>query len=161
MSQLRYFVDYDRAKKKSEELNIVIVPQEPNIKNGGLFGDVGIDLFAAYDCIVYPHTMWVVDTFVGFLYEVGTFGLLWPRGGDTFLIGSGVMDTGYTGTTKVKIINPYENLMLFSIGDSVGQLVITRRAYEETPSLFKIEHDSIDRITERGKDGRITNQFSL
>lgn len=160
MSEIKFFVDYDKAEAKEKEWGIDIVPAIPVIKNAGEYGDSGIDLWTSYDFIVAPRSMKVVDTFIGFVFEAGCTGLVWPRSGDDFLVGAGVIDPGYRGTIKVKIINPYDKEMVFSIGDSVGQLVLVNRFYKSTPSIVVVDKMSIDK-TDRGEDGRIVNQFNL
>jgi dUTPase len=161
MSKIFYYVDTEKAKQKSEELGIEIQPLPPFIKHAGLYGDAGMDLFAAHDFTVEPHSMSVANSFVGVLFDPGVAGLLFPRGGDNFLLGAGVIDTGYTGTIRSKIINPYNEPMEFHIGDSIGQVVFFTKASVESYDLHEIETSQIDIVTERGPSGRITNQFSL
>jgi deoxycytidine triphosphate deaminase len=118
-------------------------------------------LFAANEFVVPPHSAYIADSFVGFVMDVGIAGLVWPRGGDLFLVGAGVIDTGYVGTIKVKIINPYSEPMHFTSGSSIGQLVLFKKAFVQPPELVLIEKDEVTSISGRGDDGRINAQFAL
>jgi dUTPase len=162
---INYYVDREKADQKSKELKIEITPKQPVIKNVGLFSDAGADIFAAYEFIVPPHDYLVVDSFVGFIMPSGVAALVWPRGGDSFLVGSGVIDTGYTGTIKVKIVNPYKKALVFSAGDSIGQVVFFLKGIHSSPELQEISKVSIESFSafayERGEDGRINYDKSL
>jgi dUTP pyrophosphatase len=163
MSVLQYYIDEEKIAEKSANWGITITGMKPSIKNtGGPYSDVGIDLFAPYAFTIDPWSFKIVDSFVGFVYDIGTWGELRPRSGDNFLIGAGVIDTGYTGTTKVKIINPYKEAMVFNVGDSIGQLIVCVRAYVEAPTLHLGDVKFIKSIvTERGASGRINTQFNI
>lgn len=164
-NKIIYYVDKEKAKQKSNETGKRIEPRHPVIKNVGLFSDAGIDLFAAHDFVIPPHDYVVVDSFVGVFMPSGVAGLLWPRGGDEFLLGSGVVDTGYTGTIKAKIINPYNKEMRFGIGDSIGQLVLFVKGVHSSPELQEVDRDtglqSKQKEQVRGDDGRINNSKKL
>ena len=159
MQKFRFYVDSQKAAEKVPGS----IPVKPVIKNPtGMFGDVGVDLFAAYDFIVEPHSMYITDTFIGFLFDVNTAGQIWPRSGDNFLVGAGIIDTGYVGTVKVKIINYTNYVMEFKQGDSVGQMVLFTRAYIEGPELKEVDKEAAGMLkTDRGENGRINTQFNL
>jgi dUTPase len=164
-NEIVYYVDYEKAQDKQEAKGIKIEPAHPVIKNDGMFSDAGIDLFAAHDFSVEPHSFTVVDTFVGVIMPAGVAGLLWPRGGDIFILGSGVIDTGYTGTIKVKIVNPYNTVMNFTLGSSIGQLVFFNKGIHSMPELREVTKVYSEQynlyMEKRGDDGRINNAEQL
>src|SRR5690606_2122207 len=96
---------------------IDIEPIPPVIKSsaGSLFGDAGIDLFSPINITIPPLGFQIVDSFVGFAFEPGVGGLLFPRSSDWFLLGAGVIDTGYTGTIKAKIFNPMPEELVIKV----------------------------------------------
>jgi dUTP pyrophosphatase len=164
-NKILFAIDYEKASLKEKELGVKIIPCLPQIKNTGLYADAGIDLFAAYPFTVPPHDFRVVDSFVVLLMPVGVAGFIWPRGGDLFLVGSGVIDTGYTGTIKVRIVNPYSTEMRWSYGDSIGQVVLFRKGVLSFPALEEVDKvralQLVQEISDeqgRGDDGRI-NQY--
>lgn len=163
MRALRYYIDDAKAEEFAKENNIIVRPKIPNIKNpDGIYSDVGIDIFAAYETTVAPWSYKVIKTFVGFLYEPGTWAEIRPRGGDIFLIGSGILDTGYVGTTSVRIVNPYSEPIHFDIGSSLGQIIIGVRAYVEGIDLKIVSADFAKSLkTDRGESGRINDKFNL
>lgn len=162
MTDLRFFIDTEKVEeKKAAWMKPDIFPCMPVIKTGGLLGDAGIDFAAAYSFVVLPQSFFIAETFVGVVLPVGVAGLLYPRSGDDFVLGAGVIDTGYLGTVKFKIVNPYGHTMVFNVGDSVGQMVLFKKAFVETPNLLRIEKSEIGITSERGESGRIVNQFDL
>jgi dUTPase len=161
MSKVVFYIDTEKVKSDTIEKGWIITPHNPVVKTTGLFGDAGIDLFAAYDFVIPPHSYKIVNSYIGVLFDAGVAGLLFPRGGDLFLLGSGVIDTGYTGSIRSKIINPYAEEMIFKAGDSIGQLVLFTKASVDGYTLNEIDQNQVNIVTERGKDGRIVNQFTL
>lgn len=115
----------------------------PRIKTSGFGGDVGIDLFCVEPYVIGPHNYHVFDTFVVFYFQPWQYGLIRPRGGDNFAVLSGVVDPSYTGTVKVKILNPYVNPMSFQPGDSIGQLVPTMVGCHSGINLSEENHDEV------------------
>lgn len=158
MRKIRFYLRTDKSIEYANEKGVTCVVQIPRIKTSGEYGDSGIDLSAAYEFTVPPHSCYVVDSFVEFELNPGETGQIWPRGGDMFLIGAGIIDCGYTNTIKVKIVNYTSHPMNFKIGDSIGQLVITRK-----PDVkLKLEQsDTPIRLLREGDrgDGRIDKQI--
>lgn len=160
MTKIAYYIDFEKVEQKQasgEYGTISITP--PAIKNSGVFSDAGIDLFAQYDFTVTAGSMRIVETFTGIYMPLGVAGLIWPRGGDNFLVGAGVIDTGYTGTIKVKIINPYAEDMSFKAGDSVGQLVMFVKGVTSDPELHEVPKGSAHSEAARQESGRIVDQW--
>lgn len=124
----------------------------PRIKNNGEYPDAGIDLFSCQFAEVAPGSMTVISSGLSFKFHPFTFGLIFPRGGDSFLTGSGVIDSGYRGIVKVRVYNPESEPMLFTPGSSIGQMVLIHNA----PLRIDLrETEDTDEATERGDTGRI------
>lgn len=152
--KVKYYVDYEKAEGDGlEDYGDIehFVPLPPLVHHAN---DAGIDLFAPSKTIVYPHSMLVVDTFVVFEMPVNSVGMIWPRGGDTHLVGSGVIDCGYRGTIKVRIINPFSTPLYFPEGASLGQLVILSKMGMDGLEVIE-SNGPISKNTERGDGGRI------
>jgi len=156
-------VNYSKAEEKAKEWGIDVEPVHPVIKSsvGGLYGDAGIDLFVGYRIVIPSQTVVMVESFVGFAFEPGVGGFLFPRSSDWFLLGAGVIDTGYTGTIKAKMYNPLKVDLILDHGDSMGQLVLFQKAFVDTPDLIEVTKEQINVMSERGDTGGIVSQFNL
>lgn len=88
------------------------------------FGDLGIDLFSSEDVVIPPLTMKTVHSGVAFQFPEGYGALLRPRGKDSFLIGSGVIDCYYRDEILVRIFNTNSEPLIIKVGDSIGQMVL-------------------------------------
>lgn len=158
----------DSKKNKADRGSAANSLKDPSIKTvNGELTDAGIDLFAQYDFYVKPGEVVVADTYTIFELPRGTFGLIFPRGGDTFIVGSGVIDPGYRGTVKVRIANTTKDSMFFGYGSSIGQMIllpnwfmVTMVDKAEEPELVKVTEKEINKETERGEDGRINKKES-
>ena len=155
MVVVNYYLDQKKAYDKSWELgrhgNNMLKPVPPRMEN---LTDAGIDLFSPLHFNLPAHETVVVDTFVVFEMPFGSVGLIWPRGGDRHLIGAGVIDEGYRGTVKVRVINPYATPLVFMQGGSLGQMVILPRI--GVGLSLKLARTLISPDdTERGDSGRI------
>lgn len=136
----------------------------PITKNIGKRGDAGIDLYAPYKFVCQAGNYVVVNTFLKFYFPDHLYGRILPRGGDKFLVGSGVIDTSYSGDLailKVRIVNPYSFDIAFEQYDSIGQLVPVLRTSVYGHTLLQITNDELLRLphSERGGDGRINQQL--
>lgn len=156
---IRYMVDINEIKRKNErieeeQIDSVASSIKPIIKNTGLYTDGGIDLFSCERKEVYPGKMETISTGLRFELPPNTVGLIFPRGGDIFLTGSGVIDSGYRGIVKVRVYNWTDDLMVFEPGSSIGQMVMV------WSSLGGVNLDEVEEVetdTERGESGRINN----
>lgn len=91
-----------------------------------------------------------IDTGVHIQIPYGFFGDMRSKSGLLFLkniITDGTIDSGYTGSIKVKIINLGIRPYVFKAGDKIAQLVISRC---ELPEIFEV--DEFEQ-TERGDNG--------
>lgn len=157
MSVLRYYFNEDKIEKFQEKYKRTVVRIDPRIKTEAQeFSDAGIDLFAPYDFVVDPFGIQVVDTFIVFDIPGSTVGLIRPRGGDDFLVGSGVVDAGYRGTVKVKIFNHSSLSMYFNAGDSIGQIIFVPLYFQKGVHLVESDNQGFEvGSTARQDAGRI------
>lgn len=112
--------------------------------------DAGLDLFAREDATVPAHGSAIFDTGVHVALPVKTVGLIKSKSGlnvNHDLAGEGVIDTGYTGSIKVKLYNHGNNDYFIRCGDKISQLVILPI---ELPYLYAV--DELEE-TERGNNG--------
>lgn len=118
--------------------------------------DAGYDLKTPYDMILPPTTTmhgtgWiVVDTGVHMEIPKGFCGLLVSKSGlnvKNHITGTGLVDSGYTGSIRVKLYNHTDEEHKFERGDKLIQIVILP---VHTPRLELAEE--IDE-TERGENG--------
>lgn len=112
--------------------------------------DAGLDLFAREDFVVPAHGSAVHDTGVHLDIPVGYAGILESKSGLNVkhgIVGTGTIDTGYTGSIVVKLYNHSQYDYSFKRGEKIIQLVLKRIA---TPTLNIVE--SLE-TTERGNGG--------
>ena len=113
--------------------------------------DAGYDLYAPRDVYVLGQMRTTVDTGVCFEIPKGYYGAIKPKSGLLFKedinVGEGVVDCGYTGSVRVRILNlgcsPYQ----FKKGEKIAQIVFSpclTPVLEETAELGE---------TERGNGG--------
>ena len=112
--------------------------------------DAGLDLFSPIDFYLYAGASYAVDTGVHIQIPEGYFGDIRSKSGLLFrndIITDGTIDSGYTGSIKVKLINLGRKSYHFKAGDKIAQMVITAC---ELPELFLV--DELEK-TERGEGG--------
>lgn len=112
--------------------------------------DAGYDLRTPTDFFLCDHSSVVIDTGVHVQIPEGYVGFLKSKSGLNTLYditGEGVIDSGYTGSIKVKLYNNGVGGYTFRRGDKVIQLVLLPIF---TPDLEEVK--TLD-VTERGADG--------
>lgn len=115
--------------------------------------DGGFDLYAPADCVVYNVLGTIVDTGVHIEIPAGYVGLIKSRSGLNIkqnVICEGVIDSGYTGSIKVKLRHMTDlqhEWVCIHRGDRIAQLVIVPCFSEELEVVDKLED------TERGDNG--------
>ena len=112
--------------------------------------DAGYDLRTPKRKVIHPGGSIVVETGVHVAIPEGYAGVLQSKSGLNVvndLTGTGLIDSGYTGSITVKLYNHGVNPHVFEKGDKVIQLVILPII---TPDLELVE-DLED--TDRGSDG--------
>lgn len=111
--------------------------------------DAGMDLRTPIGFNVYPFDAKLVDTGVHVQIPEGYVGLVMTkssinvRGMQT----DGVIDSHYTGSIKVNVVNRTENKPTFKAGDKIAQLVIVPVLLSELEVVDRLEN------TERGDGG--------
>lgn len=113
--------------------------------------DAGFDLRTPIRVVVHHGSSEVIDTGVHILIDEGMFGKLESKSGlnTNFSVVShgGVVDSGYTGSIRVKMYNHGDKDYVFEKGDKIVQIIFHRY---ETP-----EFELVDELedTERGSNG--------
>lgn len=112
--------------------------------------DAGLDLFAAEDVRIWPHSWKAIETGVHVAIPEGYVGLLTSKSGlmrSKGLTCRGTIDSGYTGTIQAIIFNHSDVHVQIPKGNKVTQLVILPII---TPEVELV--DFLDE-TERGNGG--------
>ena len=137
-----YYEDVEKMKVKLDEG--AIMPTRAHE------ADAGLDLYSPIRKFIMMRDSAVIDTGVHVEIPRGYVGMIKSKSGlnvNHGLSTEGVIDSGYTGSIKVKIINHSEHPYVVEKGDKITQLVILPIL---TPELELVE--SLD-DTERGENG--------
>lgn len=89
--------------------------------------DAGYDLYAMEAWTICPGKSKVFDTGVHVQLPSGTCGLLVSKSGLNTkhgLVSTGLIDSGYTGSIRVKLYNHGGNPVTIDVGQKISQLVI-------------------------------------
>ena len=114
--------------------------------------DAGMDLRTPVAFIVPAHGSYTVDTGVHIQIPVGQVGFIKSKSGLNVkggLTATGVVDSGFSGSIRVKLYNHSDEDYMFSRGDKITQLVLLYIAKPENG--FEVV-DHFDE-TERGDNG--------
>ena len=141
-----------RMQKTMNESGIKIV-----LDNGAFIperaheADAGYDLKTPFDTVIRPGGSAIIDTGVHIAIPMGYFGKIESKSGLNVNHGivscGGVIDSGYTGSIRVKLYNFGRLPYTFRTGDKIAQLIIQPCILPEliiTDKLLK---------TERGNNG--------
>lgn len=112
--------------------------------------DAGYDIRTPVRFGLLPGQYSTIDTGVHIAIPKGYVGFLKSKSGlniKNSIVGEGVIDSGYTGSIKVKLYNFGSRNKMFELGDKIIQLVILPVC---TPKLRQV--DKLD-DTERGSNG--------
>ena len=114
--------------------------------------DAGMDLRTPVAFIVPAHGSYTVDTGVHIQIPTGQVGFIKSKSGlnvKSGLTATGTIDSGFTGSIRVKLYNHSDEDYMFSRGDKITQLVLLYIAKPENG--FEI----VDHFeeTERGDNG--------
>lgn len=85
--------------------------------------DAGVDIYANESLTIPPFSYRVVHTGVTMDISAGTMLMVWPKGRNNHLMGSGVIDAGYQGEILIKVVNYSFKFLRIHKGEAVGQLV--------------------------------------
>lgn len=125
--------------------NGAYMPEKAHLEDGGF------DLRTPEPFWVMAHSCRTVDTGVHIQIPVGYVGFLKSKSGlnvKSNIVGEGVIDSGYTGSIKVKLYNNGDSDYMFGEGDKIIQLVILPIPYVK---LHQVE--SITPTNSRGDNG--------
>ena len=89
--------------------------------------DAGADIRTPIPVTVMPHSAVIIDTGIHVEIPEGCVGMLKSKSGlnvNKSILSEGVIDSGYTGTIRVKLYNHGEQTVCFERGDKITQLVI-------------------------------------
>lgn len=112
--------------------------------------DAGLDIRTPIATHLAGHSSITIDTGVHVAIPVGYVGFLKSKSGLNVhhnITSEGVIDSGYTGSIKVKLYNHGNNHHFFKEGDKITQLVILPINSDE---LMQV--DALDE-TDRGANG--------
>lgn len=137
-----------------EELKVAKLDKNAILPQKNHATDAGLDFYALRNTFVKSNHMAVVRTGITMEIPPAYFGLIKPKGGSDFLIGAGVVDSGYQGEILIKIYNYKERNIIIRAGDPIGQLVILPIIF---PYVSEVSLEDIHvNETDRGDTGGIT-----
>ena len=86
-------------------------------------------------------------------------GLVLPKSRNNFLLGGGVVDSGYQGEVLIKVFNILSEYLKISSGQAVAQLLVIPI---ETPTAIEVSiQDLYKEKSPRGETGGIAEQKKL
>lgn len=112
--------------------------------------DAGYDLRTPRAVTVLPYESVVIDTGVHVEIAPNHVGMIKSKSGlnvNRDMTSEGVIDSGYTGSIRVKLYNHGEHQRVIHKGDKISQLVIMPIVTPELELVDKLE------ATERGDNG--------
>lgn len=113
--------------------------------------DAGLDLRTPVDFLIHPHSSYTVDTGVHIQLPKYCYGKLESKSGlhvnDDIVCLGGVIDTGYTGSIRVKLYNMGATFKKFKAGDKIVQLIVNSCIIPDIEYVDEFEN------TERGDNG--------
>lgn len=112
--------------------------------------DAGYDLRSPVKCRLYAGEAVVIDTGVHVQIPTGYVGMLKSKSGLNVkhdIVGEGVIDSGYTGSIRVKLYNHGSESYMIEVGDKVSQFVILPIITPDLELVTALEE------TDRGNNG--------
>ena len=113
--------------------------------------DAGWDLYAVEDLYIEPRSSVLVDTGVHIAIPYGCVGFIKSRSSmatkKNIMSDAGVIDSGYTGSIRVKLYTQSNQRQSIKKGDRICQLVILETNMERLCEVKSLEN------TERGNNG--------
>lgn len=112
--------------------------------------DAGYDLRSPIKARLYAGEAVVIDTGVHIQIPRGFVGMLKSKSGLNVkhdIVGEGVIDSGYTGSIRIKLYNHGAESYMIEVGDKISQLVILPIITPELELVDELEE------TERGDGG--------
>lgn len=112
--------------------------------------DAGYDLRSPIKTILFAGKAVIIDTGVHVQIPTGYVGMLKSKSGlnvNHDIVGEGVIDSGYTGSIRVKLYNHGKEIYVIEVGDKISQLVILPVLTPELELVEELEE------SERGDGG--------
>ena len=112
--------------------------------------DAGYDLRSPGKCRLYAGEAVVIDTGVHVQIPTRSVGMLKSKSGLNVkhdIVGEGVIDSGYTGSIRVKLYNHGTESYMIEVGDKISQLVILPIITPDLELVTALEE------TDRGSNG--------
>ena len=112
--------------------------------------DAGYDLRSPIKTMIYAGESVVIDTGVHIQIPRGFVGMLKSKSGlnvNHDIVGEGVIDSGYTGSIRVKLYNHGDESYMIEVGDKISQIVFLPIYTPELELVEELEE------TERGDGG--------
>lgn len=128
----------------------IVLDEGAILPTRGYADDAGLDLYTRETILVKPKKSKTVDTGVHIQIPKGYVGFLKSKSGlnvNSSILSEGVIDSGYTGSIRVKLYNHGEVPILINPREKISQLVILPII---TPDLEVV--DALEE-TERGDGG--------
>lgn len=133
--------------------------EEARIPTRKHWTDAGVDLYSIESTFLFPQTSGIIKTGITIEIPDGYAGILKAKSKSDFIVGAGVVDSGYQGEILVKIFNPYDSVIEIHKGDAIAQLVIIPCITGEVQEVPKEKiHKS---KSDRGETGGIVSQLSF
>lgn len=91
--------------------------------------DAGADLFSPVNAIIYPECYGTIDTGVHMEIPFGYEGNVLPKSGPLVnhgVITAGTIDSGYTGSIRVTLINHGNDPFVVKKGQKIAQIIIRK-----------------------------------
>ena len=112
--------------------------------------DAGLDLYTPQDVVINGGCSAGIDTGVHMEIPFGFFGDIRSKSGLLFkheIFTDGTIDSGYTGSIRVKVLNLGHQPYYFVKGEKIAQIVISRCELPELVVASRMD------TTERGENG--------
>ena len=115
--------------------------------------DAGMDFYAPYDIMLYPHEVKVINTFISVEVPEGYMLLIKPKSSNNHLVGAGVIDAYYhPGPIMVKLVNPTNETLVYRRGSGIAQGIFIKI---EAPEIKEVSIKDLENDHPRSKSGGI------
>ena len=112
--------------------------------------DAGADLYTPERVVLRAHDSVTIDTGVHFEIPDGMVGFVKSKSGLMVkhdITTDGTVDSGFSGSVRVKLFNHGGQMHIFEAGDKIAQIVFQK---VDLPSFVEVDHFE---ETERGNNG--------
>jgi dUTP pyrophosphatase len=135
-------ISYLKIKKLSE--NAIIPKRASNLA-------AGYDLHTPIDCVIPPHSKYMIKTDLEMNFPKGTYGRIAPRSSvawkNFISIGAGVIDSDFRGNVCIILFNHSDEHVFFNSGDRIAQIICEKIKYPIIKEVSKLSN------TKRNKKG--------